>query len=57
MKPLLDTQAFLWFISGDKRLSPRAQVSIESVDSDVYISIASLWEMAIKISLDKLQIA
>jgi PIN domain nuclease of toxin-antitoxin system len=57
MKLLLDTHAFLWFIGGDKRLSPSARVLIEDVSNDAYLSIASLWEMAIKISLGRLQLA
>ncbi len=38
MKLLLDTHAFLWFIGGDKRLSPSAQVFIEEVSNDAYLS-------------------
>ncbi len=57
MKLLLDTHVFLWFIGGDKRLSPSAQVLIEDVSNDAYLSVASLWEMAIKISLGRLQLA
>jgi hypothetical protein len=45
MKLLLDTHAFLWFIGGDKRLSPSARVLIEDVSNDAYLSVASLWEM------------
>jgi PIN domain nuclease of toxin-antitoxin system len=54
MKLLLDTQSFLWFISGDPKLSKTARQLIETVDNQSYISMASLWEMAIKISLGKL---
>jgi len=57
MKLLLDTHAFLWFIGGDERLSPSARVLIENVSNDAYLSVASLWEMAIKISLGRLQLA
>lgn len=56
MKLLLDTHAFLWFIGGDKRLSPTARELIENSNHAVYLSVASLWEMAIKISLGRLQI-
>jgi len=42
MKLLLDTHAFLWFIGGDKRLSPSARVLIEDVSNDAYLSVASL---------------
>ncbi len=57
MKLLLDTHAFLWFIGGDLRLSQDARVLIEDSGNDVFLSIASMWEMAIKISLGKLQLA
>lgn len=54
MKVLLDTQAFLWFIIGDEQLSQPARAEIENEENDLYISSASLWEMAIKVSLGKL---
>lgn len=57
MKLLLDTHSFLWFIGGDERLSPTARTLIEDVTNDVFLSVASLWEMAIKISLGRLQLA
>ncbi len=57
MKLLLDTHSFLWFIGGDARLSPTARRLIEDVTNDVFLSVASLWEMAIKISLGRLQLA
>lgn len=56
MKLLLDTHAFLWFIGGDERLSPRARELLEDMNNDAYLSIASVWEMAIKISLGRLQL-
>ena len=46
----------LWFTSGDTRLSADARAAIEKPDTISYISIASWWEMAIKCSLDKLQL-
>ncbi len=57
MKLLLDTHSFLWFIGGDGRLSPTARTLIEDVTNEVFLSVASLWEMAIKISLGRLQLA
>lgn len=56
MKLLLDTHSFLWFIGGDVRLSPTARTLIEDVTNAVFLSVASLWEMAIKISLGRLQL-
>jgi PIN domain nuclease of toxin-antitoxin system len=56
MNNLLDTHAFIWFIEGDNQLSDQARESIERYDVINFISIASLGEIAIKISLKKLEI-
>jgi PIN domain nuclease of toxin-antitoxin system len=53
---LLDTHVFLWFIDENPRLSEPARVLIEAEDSQPFLSMASLWEIAIKISLGKLQL-
>ena len=55
MKILLDTHAFIWFIMDNPKLSPRAKNIIES-SHVVMVSVATPWEMAIKISLGKLKI-
>ena len=57
MKYLLDTHALIWFLEGDQRLSTPAKDVICNDDADVYVSIVSLWEMAIKISLGKLALS
>lgn len=51
---LLDTHAFIWFINGDDALSRKALEAIENHPESNYVSIASLWEIAVKISLGKL---
>ena len=56
MKYLLDTHTFLWFINADKSLSVTAKSLIEDENHEVFLSIASIWEMAIKVSLDKLTV-
>ena len=56
MKLLLDTHSFLWFISGDPRLSLTARTLIEDTRNEAFLSVASLWEIAIKISLGRLQL-
>jgi PIN domain nuclease of toxin-antitoxin system len=53
MRLLLDTNAFLWFINDSPQLSLRAKALLES-DADLLLSIASLWEIAIKTSIGKL---
>ena len=44
MKLLLDTHIFLWFISGDDRLSKTARDAIEDIENEVFLSAASIWE-------------
>ncbi len=56
MRALLDTNAFLWFISGSDRLSNKARDYIADFNNDLVISTASLWEIAIKTSLGKLEL-
>lgn len=54
MNYLLDTHVLIWFLNGDKFLSSKARKAIESDNAINYISIVSLWEVAIKLSLDRL---
>ena len=51
---LLDTHTLIWALDGDKRLSKKASQTIKAVDNTIYVSVASLWEIAIKRSLKKL---
>jgi PIN domain nuclease of toxin-antitoxin system len=57
MKLLLDTLTFLWFIRGDANLSSQAHALIEDQANDKFLSVASLWEIAIKISGGKLALS
>ena len=57
MKLLLDTHAFLWFIAGSDRLSKRAEELVADGSNDAFLSVASLWEIAIKVALGKLVLA
>jgi len=54
MKLLLDTHTFLWLVEGSASLSAAAQTAIADPNNDVYLSAASVWEMAIKIGNRKL---
>ena len=56
MEVLLDTHAFLWFITGDKQLPVRVINQIADTDNRCFVSIASIWEIVIKLSVDKLEI-
>ena len=53
MRLLLDTHVFLWWIKEDKRLSKTAANKIKEAE-DVYVSSASIWEIAIKMRLGKI---
>ena len=53
MRLLLDTHALAWWALDDKRLSPLARMEIGRKESDIFVSIASTWEMAIKVGLGK----
>jgi len=57
MNLLLDTHAFLWFIANDARLSSQAESLIQAPANRRLLSMASLWEMAVKVSLGKLKLA
>jgi PIN domain nuclease of toxin-antitoxin system len=57
MRLLLDTHAFLWFLGDAPELSTQARGLIEDDTNEVLLSVASLWEMAIKISLQKLTLS
>ncbi len=57
MHLLLDTHTFLWYIAGDEQTSPKARELITDVENDVLLSVASLWEIAIKASIGKLTLS
>ncbi|WP_066378839.1 MULTISPECIES: type II toxin-antitoxin system VapC family toxin [unclassified Anabaena] len=56
MRLMLDTHTFLWFIEGSLNLSETAKNLIEDQQNQRFLSIASLWEMSIKVSIGKLQL-
>lgn len=53
MRLLIDTNALLWLLDGDDRLGPIARHAVESADV-LAVSVGSLWEIAIKVSIGKL---
>ena len=57
MAVLLATNALLWHVTGHPRLSTTAKMWVDDPAQDVFVSIASLWEITIKTSLGKLQLA
>ena len=56
MKALLDTHTFLWWIANDPQLSLRARQVIEDSNTELFLSAASGWEIAIKSHLGKLRL-
>ena len=52
---LLDTHAFLWWRSAPSRLGPAARQAVAEAEA-VYVSMASAWEAAIKVSIGKLKL-
>ena len=51
---LVDSHVLLWHVQDDSRLGPGPTARIEAVDAEVLVSVASLWEIAIKSALGKL---
>lgn len=56
MRLLLDTHTFLWFIEGSSKLSAHAKRLVEDPAHERFLSVGSLWEMAIKVSIGKLKV-
>lgn len=54
MKLLLDTCTFLWACSAEEKLSENARNLFQNPDNEVYLSVASCWEISIKYHLKKL---
>jgi PIN domain nuclease of toxin-antitoxin system len=54
MNLLLDTHVFLWYLADSPRLSKRTRSAIARAGS-VHVSVASLWEIAVKLSLGRLR--
>jgi len=56
VKLLADTHAYLWWLTGDRRLSPRARDAMSDPGSLVFVSAASIWEVAIKSALGRIEL-
>ncbi|GAB1543934.1 type II toxin-antitoxin system VapC family toxin [Scytonema sp. NUACC21] len=54
MRLLLDTHTFIWFFTGNPKISNQIRLLIEDEDNEKLLSTASMWEMAIKQSTGKL---
>ena len=56
MSYLLDTHTLIWFLENDPRLPPPTRIQIETTPT-VFVSIVSLWEIAIKANIGKLTLS
>ena len=56
MDYLLDTHVLLWITEGDKRLSNKVRKIVEDTDNRLIISMASLFEIAIKVKIGKMNL-
>jgi len=54
MKILIDTHIFLWYVTNNKKLNKSTKLLINERENLIYLSQASIWEIAIKNSLGKL---
>jgi PIN domain nuclease of toxin-antitoxin system len=57
MRLLLDTQIFLWFLDDETRIPTPAGEAIHARENAVLVSAAVIWEIAIKTSIGRLEIA
>ncbi len=55
MKYLLDTHAFIWWMEGGKKLSPKIKNILQDSSEDIFVSVASVWEIVIKKSKGRLK--
>jgi PIN domain nuclease of toxin-antitoxin system len=56
MDVLIDTHVLIWFAEKHPNLTPKVQRWLESADNKVFLSVASLWEMAIKVNISRLKL-
>ncbi|MBU6326735.1 MAG: type II toxin-antitoxin system VapC family toxin [Verrucomicrobia bacterium] len=56
MRLLIGTHALLWFCEGNSMLSPKARAAMEDDANERFVSHASAWEVAIKVSIGKLKL-
>lgn len=57
MRLLLDTHTVLWAVDEPSRLSPQAVLALEDPANELFVSAATIWEIAIKVGLKKLSLS
>ncbi|MCD4691864.1 MAG: type II toxin-antitoxin system VapC family toxin [Calditrichales bacterium] len=56
MKYLIDTHTLLWIVTNDPKLSAKAKDLYLDSENEIFISMASIWELSIKSSLGKISL-
>ena len=56
MNILIDTQSIIWFAENNPQLTSSARNTIEKLENDCFVSMATFWEISIKMGLGKLDI-
>jgi len=56
VRVIIDTQVLIWWTNDVSNISPRVQDIIFDLDNELWLSLVSIWEMQIKISLGKLNL-
>ena len=56
MKLLLDSHAFLWWLTENPKLSAEARQAVADPTATVYVSAATIWELSIKAALGRLDL-
>ena len=57
MQVLIDTSVFIWLIAGEtRRLTIKAKRIVTNADADLFVSVASIWEIALKVRAGKLKL-
>ena len=54
MRYLLDSHVFLWYKASDSPLAPRHRETLDNAEHELFLSVASIWELSIKRSIGKL---
>ncbi len=57
MRVLIDTHVFLWWVEGERALPAKARAVIANPGNECLLSMASVWELAIKAGLGKLKLS
>ncbi len=57
MRLLVDTQALIWYVDQDHLLSPPAHAAITDPSNELVLSVASVWEISIKVGIGKLALS